>query len=56
MDLKKATACKFPMEGYRTTGHGPRVMANQPDSPRILCLFLAIPSAVTPFDVCPVGW
>ncbi len=55
MDLKKATACKLSKEGYRTTGHGPRVMANQSDSREILCLFLAIPSAVTPFDVSTVG-
>jgi hypothetical protein len=33
-----------------------RVMASQSDSRGILCLFLAIPSAVTPFDECPVGW
>ena len=35
---------------------GLRVMVKQPDSREIPGFFLAIFSAVTQFDVCPVGW
>ena len=35
---------------------GLRVMLKQPDSRGIPGFFLAIFSAVTQFDVCPIGW
>jgi len=35
---------------------GLRVMVKQPDSRGIPGFFLAIFSAVTQFEVCPVGW